>query len=65
MRTFRNVARARSAMFAVSYDDGRTAYMIIEHHDKVHDHLVGEIAKKQQVAGTLPSGHVTKIKRVR
>jgi hypothetical protein len=53
-------------MFAVSYDDGRTAYLVIENHGKSgNDHLVGAIAKERQEQGVLPPGTITGVKRVR
>ena len=53
-------------MFAVSYDDGRTAYFVIENHGKPgNDHLVGAIAKERQEQGVLPPGAITGIRRVR
>jgi hypothetical protein len=53
-------------MFAVSYDDGRTAYLVVEHHGKSSDdYLVGAIAREQQEQGALPEGTITGIKRVR
>ena len=66
MNTFRKATPAKSVMFAVSYDDGRTAYMAIENHGKPSDDsLVGPIAKERQEAGLLPDGTITTIKRVR
>ena len=65
MYTFKK-AHARSVMFAVNYDDGRTAYLVVENHGKANnDHLVGSIAREQQQAGTLPPGNITGLKRVR
>jgi hypothetical protein len=59
-------AAAKSVMFAVSYDDGRTAYLVIENHGKSgNDHLVGAIAKERQEQGVLPPGTITGVKRVR
>ena len=66
MNTFRKATPAKSVMFAVNYDDGRTAYMVIENHGKPSDdYLVGSIAKERQEAGLLPDGTITSIKRVR
>jgi hypothetical protein len=66
MYTFRKPAPAKSVMFAVNYDDGRTAYLVIENHGKPSDdYLVGPIAKERQEQGTLPEGNITSIKRVR
>ena len=66
MNTFRKATPAKSVMFAVTYDDGRTAYMVVENHGKPNDdYLVGPIARERQEAGQLPDGTITSIKRVR
>ena len=63
--TFRKAAPAKTVMFAVDYDDGRTAYLWLDDHAKDGDHLVGAIAKERQQQGVLPEGTITRIKRVR
>lgn len=63
--SFRKLAPTKSVMFAVDYDDGRTAYLWLDDHAKGGDHLVGAIAKERQEQGVLPEGTITKIKRVR
>jgi len=66
MRTFRKTIHPKSVMFAVSYDDGRTAYLVVENHGQSsNDYMVGSIAQEQQERGTLPEGTITGIKRVR
>ena len=66
MRTFRKTIHPKSVMFAVSYDDGRTAYLVVENHGQSSDdYMVGSIAPAQQEQGTLPEGTITGIKRVR
>jgi hypothetical protein len=66
MRTFRKTNHPKSVMFAVSFDDGRTAYFVIENHGQSNDdYMVGSIARAQQEQGTLPEGTITEIKRVR
>ncbi len=66
MRTFRKTNHPKSVMFAVSYDDGRTAYFVVENHGQSSDdYMVGSIARVQQDQGTLPEGTITGIKRVR
>jgi hypothetical protein len=66
MYTFRKPAPAKSVMFAVSYDDGRTGYLVVENHGKASDdYLVPSIARERQDRGTLPQGNITSIKRVR
>ena len=53
-------------MFAVTYDDGRTAYMVVENHGKSSDdYRAGPIAKDRQESGELPDGTIVGIKRVR
>ena len=69
MNTFRGPQSsklARSVMFSVSYEDGRTAYFVIENHgNSSQDYLVGSIAKQNQEQGDLPPGVIAGIKRVR
>ena len=66
MRTFRKTTHPKSVMFAVSYDDGRTAYLVVENHGQSsEDYMVGAIARDHQEQGTLPEGTITGIKRVR
>jgi hypothetical protein len=65
MRTFRKPV-ARSVMFQIGYEDGRTAYLWVDGHGKSdEDHLVGGIARQQQEQGLIPPGNVTSIRRVR
>jgi hypothetical protein len=53
-------------MFAVTYDDARTAYLWVDNASKADDErLVGSIARFQHEQGTLPPGTITRIKRVR
>lgn len=63
--TFRRPAAAKTVMFTVGYEDGRTAYLWIEDHPKTGDHLVDAIAKERQEQGVLPPGTITRIRRVR
>ena len=66
MNTFRKAAPAKSVMFAVTYDDARTAYLWVDNASKADDErIVGSIARLQQEQGTLPPGTITRIKRVR
>lgn len=66
MYTFRKPAHPKSVMFAVSFDDGRTAYLFVENHGKPSDdYLVGPIARERQEQGILPEGTIASIKRVR
>jgi len=66
MNTFRKSTPAKSVMFMVNYDDGRTAYLWVDDPSKVIDTwAVGAIARTQQEQGTLPEGTITRIRRVR
>ncbi len=66
MYSFKKTFHAPSVMFAVSYDDGRTAYLVVENHGQSsEDYVVGAIAREHQEQGTLPEGTITGIKRVR
>ncbi len=66
MYGFKRSSFAKSVMFAVNYDDGRTAYMVIENHGKPsEDYLAGSVARERQEAGELPEGTITSVKRVR
>jgi hypothetical protein len=66
MYTFRKTHHPRSVMFAVSYDDGRTAYFVIENHDKASgDAIAGSLAREHQAQGQLPEGTITAVRRVR
>jgi hypothetical protein len=66
MNVFRKATPARSVMFAVTYDDDRTAYLWVDNVAKAADErIVGSIARDQQEQGTLPPGTITRIKRIR
>ena len=62
----KKAAFARSVMFAVNYEDGRTAYLVVENHGTGgQDHLIPAIARERQLQGELPGGTISTIKRVR
>lgn len=66
MYTFRKAPPAKSVMFMVNYDDGRTAYLWIDDPTKANDTwAIGVIAQVQQERGSLPEGTITSIRRVR
>jgi hypothetical protein len=66
MYHFRKTFHPKSVMFAVTYDDGRTSYMVVENHGSPsEDYAVGATAREQQDRGQLPEGTITGIKRVR
>jgi hypothetical protein len=53
-------------MFAVNYDDGRTAYLVLENHGATgQDYRVPTIVRERQLQGELPEGTISSIKRVR
>ncbi|WP_230533491.1 hypothetical protein [Microvirga roseola] len=66
MSLFRKSTPAKSVVFAVNYDDARTAYMWIDNPSKANDNrAVDLIARAQQEKGFLPEGTITTIRRVR
>jgi hypothetical protein len=66
MSMFRKTTPAKSVMFAVNYDNARTAYLWIDNPIKAGDtRAVSLIARAQQEQGTLPEGNIISIKRVR
>ncbi|WP_445504582.1 hypothetical protein [Microvirga sp. G4-2] len=66
MSTFRRSTPAKSVIFAVNYDDARTAYLWIDNPAKANDNrAVNLIARAQQEKGSLPEGIIISIKRVR
>ncbi len=63
---FRKSTPAKSVIFAVNYDDARTAYLWIDNPSTANDNrAVSLIAHAQQENGSLPKGNITSIKRVR
>jgi hypothetical protein len=66
MRGFRKASVTRSVMFAVGFEDGRTAYLVVENHGTSdQDYQVAKIARERQAEGALPEGTIATIKRVR
>ena len=66
MQAFRKSSFSRSVMFAVSYDDGRTAYLVIENYGSTdQDYRATAVARERQARGELPEGVITGAKRVR
>jgi hypothetical protein len=66
MNTFRKAPPAKSVIFMVNYDDGRTAYLWVDDPAKAKDTwTVSGIAQAQQEQGSLPEGTITSIRRVR
>jgi hypothetical protein len=53
-------------MFAVTYKDGRTAYLTISPYLlRDGDHVVPNIVRQRQEKGEVPEGEIVTIKRVR
>ncbi len=53
-------------MFAVRYEDGRTAYIRVDPETARHGNLVVmDVARERQEAGELPEGTITSVKQVR
>ena len=58
--------RDRNLMFAVTYEDGRTAYITID-PDVIRsgDHVARVVARERQHRGEIPEGEIAGVKRVR
>ena len=58
--------RDRNIMFAVNYEDGRTAYITVD-PDSIRsgDHLARAVARERQDRGEIPIGEIATVKRVR
>jgi hypothetical protein len=63
--TFRKPSRGRSVMFAVTYDDGRTAYLWLDESMRLDDIGVMAIALDRQAEGEIPAGRILTVRRVR
>jgi hypothetical protein len=52
-------------MFAVHYEDGRTAYMRVSPETARHGSLVVlDVARERQEAGEIPDGPIVSVKQV-
>lgn len=61
-----SVARGKSVMFSVHYDDGRTSYFVVKGHGTPdEDYKALSIAQERQRTGEVPDGVILKVKRVR
>jgi hypothetical protein len=66
MNVFRKPTPSKSVMFAVTYDDARTAYLWVGNASKADDDRhIDSIARTHQEQGTLPAGNIMRIRRVR
>ncbi len=60
------VARGKSVMFSVHFEDGRVGYFVIKGHGGPdQDFLATGIAQERQRAGELPEGMIRSVRRVR
>ena len=61
-----NIARGKSVMFSVHFDDGRTSYFVVKGHGSAdEDHKALSIAQERQRTGEVPEGVSLTVKRVR
>ncbi len=61
-----SIARGKSVMFAVHFEDGRTGYFVIQGHGSSdEDHRALGVARERQKTGELPEGVIRTVKRVR
>ncbi len=59
-------ARGKSVMFSAHFEDGRTAYFVIQGHGiSEEDYLAFGVAQERQRIGELPEGVIRTVKRVR
>ena len=58
--------RDPNAMFAVTYQNGNTAYITISPFIlRNGDHVVAAVARERQEKGEIPDGEIASVKRVR
>jgi hypothetical protein len=58
--------RDTNIMFAVNYEDGRTAYITISPKVlEAGEHVARTVARERQEKGEIPEGEVASVKRVR
>ena len=58
--------RDHNIMFAVNYEDGRTAYMTINPKTLERgDQVALTVARERQERGEIPAGQIVAVKRVR
>jgi hypothetical protein len=58
--------RDTNIMFAVNYEDGRSAYITISPKAlEQGDHVVNAVARERQARGEIPAGDIKAVKRVR
>ncbi len=58
--------RGQSVMFSAHFEDGRTAYFVIQGHgSNEEDYLALQVAQERQQSGELPEGAIHTVRRVR
>jgi hypothetical protein len=58
--------RDTNIMFAVNYEDGRSAYITISPKAlEQGDHVANAVARERQARGEIPAGDIKAVKRVR
>ncbi|HEY7384171.1 MAG TPA: hypothetical protein VH743_10925 [Beijerinckiaceae bacterium] len=58
--------RDPNIMFAVNYDNGRTAYITVSPKQLERgEHVVRELVRERQDSGEIPAGQVASVRRVR
>ena len=63
---FRSRTRDTHVLFAMRFDNGRSAYIRVSPTKLEHgDAAVRSIALEKQKAGEIPAGNITEIKRVK
>jgi hypothetical protein len=58
--------RDPNIMFAVNYEDGRTAYITVSPKMlEAGDHVARTVVRERQDKGEIPEGEIASVKRVR
>jgi hypothetical protein len=61
-----DIARGKSVMFSVHFEDGRTAYFVVQGHGGPdQDFLAMGMAQERQRTGEVPEGVIRTVRRVR
>ncbi len=60
------IARGKSVMFSVHFEDGRTAYFVVQGHGGPdQDFRALGLAQERQRTGEVPEGAIRAVRRVR
>ena len=61
-----DIARGKSVMFSVHFEDGRTGYFVVQSHGGPdQDFLAMRMAQERQRTGEVPEGAIRTVRRVR